>query len=232
MRFQNCFFALTIAVFQLIPTISSADESKLDLSHLKFPSEILKLIKENIPADLDSILFVDIDPEVYNLNFSVLQYRRSDQDSTERSLLIYMTDGATTASLQLFRKTDSIWRFLSQNRAVRECQPMAFELMDVNCDGRNEILIRGAVGMGGFEYVDILSIVGDSLEIVSDKICGIELEGRTIDFKKVGSPCGWELVVTQDGPKKFEVGQKRTYRLDPVTKTFKLVSDVKVSDKK
>lgn len=226
MNTLRTFVIMAIAFIAFLGTPTRAGGG-LDLSNLEFSDDIIQLIREHIPDDLDTLLS-SWSPEVYPQDFKVCLYHSSSADSTPSALIMYMTDGSTTAALQLYRRVGQNWHFLSQTRDVRASQPSWFSLRDLDCDGSNEVLIQGAVGMGGFQYTDIFAIVGDSLERMTNRLCGVELEGRTIEFKQTTQPCGWELEVTQDGPQKFEVGEVRTYRLDAASKTFKLVSDQKV----
>jgi hypothetical protein len=221
---------ITLSAIVVLISSARAIGGDLNVSYLEFSPEIRELIRQHVPDDLRADLIANLNPEVYSSFFKVSEYRRTATDSSSGILLVYLTNGEGLATLQMYHRTSGHWTFVSENRKVREGYPASIGYSDVNCDGVNEILLTGLVGAGGNTHVDVLGIRGDSLQSLTAALVGTDLFGRSVSFKKTGD-CEWELEVTEDGPDKFVGGERKLYRLDQSSKTYKLVSDEKVQQK-
>ncbi|HVP07649.1 MAG TPA: hypothetical protein VMS71_07400, partial [Candidatus Acidoferrum sp.] len=154
-------------------------------------------------------------------------YHASTQDSLHAEYLIFCSNEHMSGLLRLVRQVDGKWQVIAETNAVVGEVMLGIDFADVDCDGRNEIILTDNRGMAGYKAIQIVKPEGDVFRLMTPISSKDLLLGRTIDLVKQDSGCTWQILVTQDGPTKYVPNRVDLYELDSTSGAFRLVREQK-----
>ena len=222
---RKLFLALTVLSASAVG--GSDKPFALDYSHLPYDDTLVELIKEHIPSAIeDKLVTEDRAPSVLHFQIAARYYEFSEADSSRSAAVIYYSDGYRGRLIQLFRLERGQWRLVAANDLVSGESQLGIGFVDVNCDGVNEIILTSLAGAAGYQTLDLVRFTGDGLLVLTPTEPGTRLVGRRWDLTDNEVTCGKDIEVWLDGPVKYQPDRKRIYRLDSVTRTYKLAEEV------
>jgi hypothetical protein len=204
-----------------------------DFSRGKFDTLEVHLLRRFVPISfqnsLDSNGYL---PKYVGWFVTITRFVETPSDTADSRFLIFCVDSRANGLLRLIGPEEGDWRILAETDSVVGETYLGADFKDLDCDGKNEIVLSYSTGAAGFLGLQVVKFESGLFHVITPIGSSEYITGRTIDLVKSDSDCGWEIQVTQDGPAKYEPDTLQIYRLDPATRSFRMISSEKISPSK
>lgn len=225
MKWYVAFAAILLAASGMV----FGNDGTLDLSELHCDSELRGLVGSHIPEDVErELLKRRLVPEALNFQIQAVYFPLDAVDSSKNTAVVYCSGGLKYHTLQLYTHSADQWLMTdSTNQVIGEGQ-LGIAPMDIDCDGRNEIVLRSAEGAAALYAVQVVKIESGHLRIITPQGTGNYLVGRMVEFVDSPDGCTKSIELWLDGPVKYQPDRVKSYSFDRARDKFELVDEAKI----
>ena len=224
----------TVAILIGLRTLVSAGgQADLDFSQLGVDRDRLALIEQYLPPDIKkSLLRSQVSPTGLRTLISWTSFVSTTTEAPQDKFAIYYSSGTGLGRVVILRRTGDLWTQEFASSLVPGGGWAMLEVRDVDCDGENDIIVSSTSATGNESLIVLRQRQSIWQPLLSPQ--ATPFFGRVIELVDRDGDCRLEIEVTTDGPVKYQLELKSIFRLDPLSKTYRLIDEAKLesSDRK
>jgi len=204
----------------------------LDYSEVDMPEKEKAVVIQLMPPEFEQRL-VDMgtSPSAVNLQLAAQYYRKNSADTGGQDLLIYYLDCSHNGVLKVIRFIGDEWKLVTEASFAAGEAWGRITFADIDCDSANEIVLHSVTGASGYTVMNIVKYYDNTLRSLTPTTMSELLMGRSLSIEDSGAGCPKTIRILLDGPVKYQVDRRRTFRFDANTQRFVFISEERLESK-
>jgi len=188
--------------------------SELDFSALDIPATDRAIVETFMPDVIAEWLKArEIVPEALNQYICIVRGDAFRGDSAQPILTIYYSDGLGSGAIRIIDRSTGSANLVWQTDSASGGGWPGLRFIDLDCDSVKEMIAQSISATGNWSVM-IVRRTGSTYRIISGRGEGYGLGGRLIEYRDLDGDCIKEVVVERDKDKKFDMKDKKVFRLD------------------
>ena len=207
---------LIFTLWFLMPclTFGGSQGSVFDFGALDMPPEDRIMVEQFMPEFIARGLQIR-ENTAEGMNGYIIVSHTTDfsLDTAQEMAIIYYSDGLGGGAIRIIDRSDGGARLVWQTDSASGGGWPGLRFIDLDCDSVKEMIAQSISATGNWSVM-IVQRTGSTYRIISGRGEGYGLGGRLIEYRDLDGDCIKEVVVERDKDKKFDMKDKKVFRLD------------------
>jgi len=194
--------------------MAGGGRATLDFHLFDLPDEERAIVERFMPDVIGkSLQLQETTAEQLKRRIVVSSGERLTGDTADGIMVIYYTDELGSGAIRIIDRSTGETHLVWQTDSAAGDGWPGLRFIDLDCDSVKEMIAQSISATGNWSVM-IVRRTGSTYRIISGRGEGYGLGGRLVEYRDLDGDCIKEVVVERDKDKKFDMKDKKVFRLD------------------